>query len=128
MAENTSPPGASGPDASGGISDNGKQLALLNYILYFIGFFVGVTALIGLILAYLKKTDAVEWVQSHFIYQIRTFWIGLLWLVIGGLTSFVFIGYLLIVGWVVWTLVRCVKGVLRLSDNKPIEDPLTWIW
>jgi uncharacterized membrane protein len=29
---------------------------------------------------------------------------------------------------VVWTLVRCVKGVLRLSDNKPIEDPLTWIW
>jgi uncharacterized membrane protein len=116
------------PDAPGSISDNGKQLALLNYILYFMGFFVGVTALVGLVIAYLKKSDAVEWVQSHFVYQIRTFWIGLLWLVIGGLTSFVFVGYLLFVWWGVWTLVRCVKGVLRLSDNRPIEDPLTWLW
>jgi uncharacterized membrane protein len=118
----------SSPDASGGIDDNGKQLALLNYILYFVGFFVGLTALIGLIIAYLKKTDAAEWVQLHFVYQIRTFWIGLLWLVVGGLTSFVFIGYLVIVWWAVWTLVRCIKGVTRLSDNRPIEDPLTWFW
>ena len=123
MAENTS-----SPDASDSVSDNGKQLALLNYILYFIGFFAGVTALVGLIIAYLKKPDAAEWVQSHFVYQIRTFWIGLLWLVIGGLTSFVLIGYLLLVWWFVFTLVRCVKGVLRLSDNRPIEDPLTWLW
>jgi uncharacterized membrane protein len=63
----------SSPDASGSLSENGKQLALLNYILYFIGFFVGLTALIGLIIAYLKKADAAEWVRSHFIYQIRTF-------------------------------------------------------
>jgi uncharacterized membrane protein len=118
----------SSPDASGGIDDNGKQLALLNYILYFIGFFVGVTALVGLIIAYLKKSEAAGWVQSHFVYQIRTFWIGLLWLVIGGLTSFVLIGYLLLVWWFVFTLVRCVKGVVRLSDNRPIEDPLTWFW
>ena len=123
MAENTS-----SPDASESVSDNGKQLALLNYILYFIGFFVGVTALVGLIIAYLKKSEAAGWVQSHFVYQIRTFWIGLLWLVIGGLTSFVLIGYLLLVWWFVFTLVRCVKGVVRLSDNRPIEDPLTWFW
>jgi len=116
------------PDAPGGIDDNGKQLALLNYILYFIGFFVGVTALVGLIIAYLKKSEAAGWVQSHFVYQIRTFWIGLLCLVIGGLTSFVLIGYLLLVWWFVLTLVRCVKGVLRLSDNRPIGDPLTWLW
>ena len=121
--EDTSPPGA-----SSSIDDNGKQLALLNYILYFIGFFVGVTALVGLIIAYLKKSDAAGWVQPHFVYQIRTFWIGLLWLVIGGLTSFVLIGYLLLVWWFVFTLVRCVKGLIRLSDNRPIEDPLTWLW
>jgi len=116
------------PDTSGPTSDDGKQLALLNYILYFIGFFTGLTALVGLIIAYLKKSDAVEWVQSHFVYQIRTFWIGLLWLVIGGLASFIFIGYLLLAWWLVWTLVRCIKGVLRLGDNRPIEDPLTWMW
>lgn len=123
MTENTSR-----PDAAGSLSDSGKQLALLNYILYFVGFFVGLTALIGLIIAYLKKADAAEWVQSHFTYQIRTFWIGLLWLVIGGLTSFILIGYLLLAWWVVWTLVRCIKGVTRLSENTPIEDALTWLW
>ncbi len=123
MTENSS-----SPDASRSLSDGGKQLALLNYILYFAGFFVGLTALIGLIIAYLKKADAAAWVQSHFTYQIRTFWIGLLWLVIGGLTSFILIGYLLLAWWVVWTLVRCVKGVTRLSDNRPIEDALTWLW
>jgi uncharacterized membrane protein len=116
------------PTGSGIINENGKQLALLNYILYFIGFFVGVTAVIALVIAYVKRSEAAEWVQTHFTYQIRTFWIGVLWLVIGGLASFVFIGYLLLAWWLVWTLVRCIKGVIRLNDNKSIEDPLTWVW
>jgi uncharacterized membrane protein len=116
------------PDERGIPSDDGKQLALLNYILYFISYFVGLTAVAGVIIAYLKRGEAADWVQTHFIYQIRTFWIGLLWMVIGGLTSFILIGFLVLAWWFVWTLVRCIKGVMRLSDNRPIEDPLTWIW
>jgi uncharacterized membrane protein len=119
---------ASSLDTSGPPSDDGKQLALLNYILYFVGYFVGVTVIVALIIAYLKKSESAGWVQSHFVYQIRTFWIGLLWMVIGGLTSFIFIGFLVLAWWFVWTLVRCIKGVLRLGDNRPIEDPLTWMW
>ncbi|MEZ5788653.1 MAG: hypothetical protein R3D62_19710 [Xanthobacteraceae bacterium] len=115
-------------DTPGIPSDDGKQLALLNYILYFVGFFTGVTAVVGVIIAYLKRSEAAGWVQTHFIYQIRTFWIGLLWLVLGGLASVIFIGFLLMAWWFVWTLVRCIKGVMRLNDNRPIEDPLTWIW
>lgn len=110
------------------VSEDGKQLALLNYILYFVGFFVGLTALIGLIIAYVKRPEAADWVQTHFVYQIRTFWIGVLWLVIGGITSFVLIGYLVLFWWLIWTLVRCVKGVIRLGDNRPIENALTWMW
>lgn len=116
------------PETPSAVSDGGKQLALLNYILYFVGFFVGLTALVGVIIAHLKRAEAAQWIQTHFVYQIRTFWIGVLWLVIGGLTSFVFIGFLLLAWWFVWTLVRCIKGVMRLGDNKPIEDPLTWMW
>lgn len=119
---------AASPDPSAPIGDDGKQLALLNYILYFVGFFVGVTVIVGLIIAYLKRSEAADWVLTHFIYQIRTFWIGLLWFVIGWLTSFILIGFLVLGWWFIWTLVRCIKGVMRLGDNRPIEDPLTWLW
>lgn len=118
----------SSPDPMPPVSDGGKQLALLNYILYFVGFFVGVTVIIGVIIAYLKKSEADPWVHTHFVYQIRTFWIGLLWFVIGGLTSFILIGYLVLAWWALWTLVRCIKGVMRLGDNRPMDDPLTWMW
>ena len=123
MTNITSPPDPTPP-----VSDGGKQLALLNYILYFVGYIVGVTVIVALIIAYLKRSEAAEWVQTHFTYQIRTFWIGLLLTVIGGLTSFILIGYLVLAWWFVWTLVRCIKGIMRLGDNRPIEDPLTWMW
>ena len=62
-------------------SDN--TLAIVVYLLYGVGYFTGISALIGVIIAHVKadETDPVLW--SHYQFQVRTFWVGLLYLVIG---------------------------------------------
>ena len=61
-------------------------LVLTVYILYLVGFLTGITVLVGLVIAYLQRdrTDRVS--QSHFQFQITTFWIGLLYFFVGLLT------------------------------------------
>jgi uncharacterized membrane protein len=106
------------------VSNYGLVLAV--YILYLVGFLTGITALVGLIIAYLQrdKTDPVS--RSHFQFQITTFWIGLLYLVVGAITAHFAIGALIIVWWFVWTIIRCVKGLLALNEAKPIPQPNSW--
>lgn len=103
-----------------------KQLALIVYILYFVGYAVGITALAGLIIAYVKIGDADPWLRTHFQFQIRTFWIGLLYLVVGVVLTFVVVGIAVLLWWFVWSLIRNIKGVLALNENKPIPNPSSW--
>src|SRR5438105_15782643 len=101
-------------------------LVLTVYILYLAGFLTGITVLVGLIIAYLQrhKTDRVS--QSHFQFQIATFWIGLLYFFVGLLTLHFGIGALILLWYVVWTLIRCVKGLLALNLGEPIRNPNYW--
>ncbi|ACL74201.1 DUF4870 family protein [Thioalkalivibrio sulfidiphilus] len=101
---------------------------MIIYVLYFVGFFIGLTALVGVIMAHMKRGEADAAAQSHYQYQIRTFWIGLIYMIVGVLTAMLIIGYLILLWWFVWTLVRCIKGVLRALDNKPMENPETLLW
>ena len=98
------------------------------YILYLVGIVVGVTAIIGLILAYLNRNDAEDWLKSHYRFQIRTFWIGLLYTVIGGILTLIVVGYLVLLFWLVWLIVRCVKGMKYLNDNKAHPNPKGWMF
>jgi uncharacterized membrane protein len=101
-------------------------LVLTVYILYLVGFLTGITILVGLIIAYLQrdKTDRVS--QSHFQFQITTFWIGLLYFFVGLLTLHIGIGALILLWYVVWTVIRCVKGLLALNMGEPIRNPNSW--
>lgn len=101
---------------------------MIIYVLYFVGFFIGLTALVGVIMAHMKRGEADAAAKSHYQYQIRTFWFGLIYMIVGVLTAMLIIGYLILLWWFVWTLVRCVKGVLRALDNKPMENPETLLW
>ena len=95
------------------------------YACYAIGFFIGVTWLVGVIIAYVKRDDAgATWMASHFSWQIRTFWWALLWMALGGLLAITIIGLVIayplwIVTWL-WALYRVIKGWLRLSEAKPV--------
>jgi uncharacterized membrane protein len=98
------------------------------YILYLAALVVGVTSLVGVIMAYMNKDTAPEWLKSHYQYQIRTFWIGLLFAVVGVITIFVAIGFLVLLFYAVWYIVRCVKGMKQISLGAPMPNATTWLW
>ncbi|MBX3508968.1 DUF4870 family protein [Parvibaculum sp.] len=102
--------------------------AKLVYILYFVSVAAGITAIAGVIVAYLKRGEATATAASHFTFQIRTFWIGLLFGVVSALTLIIGIGFLLGFATLIWFLVRAIKGFMLALDGKPIADPETWLW
>jgi len=98
-----------------------KQLTLTKivYALQAASFLVGVTALVAVVINYLKKPEVEgTWLASHFRWQIRTFWFGLLWGVIGVVTLFYIVGWFILVADAVWVTYRIVKGYLNLADGK----------
>lgn len=100
----------------------------LVYLLYLVGLVVGVTVLIGVVVAYLNRSEAPAWATSHYQMQIRTFWIGLLIGVVGVVTSFIVVGFLVLVAGCVWFIVRCVKGLKLANRTEPYPNPTTWVW
>jgi len=102
--------------------------ASLVYILYLVSFVIGITCLIGVVMAYVNKGSAPEWLQSHYRYQIRTFWIGLLYGAIGAITTMAFVGFAVLVFVAVWFIVRCVKGLKNVQAGQPVAKPDTWLW
>jgi len=105
------------------------QLALAVYILYLASYVVGITALVGVIIAHVQiGSTADPMLRSHYQWQIRTFWIGLLYFVIGVVLCFVVVGIFVLLFWFIWTVVRTVKGLLALNENKPIANPTSWMF
>lgn len=96
-----------------------KSLTQILYGLYALSWFFGVTALIAIIVDYVKKGDVAGTpFESHFRWQIRTFWFGLLYAVIGAATSIILIGIPILIGTGIWSLYRVIKGWLYLRDDK----------
>jgi uncharacterized membrane protein len=108
------------------ISDHG--LAMIVYLLYLAGFLTGVSAVVGLIIATMQIERADPVSRSHFRFQIRTFWIGLVYILAGVATVHVGIGALILLWWIVWTAMRCVKGLLTLNAGEPIADPESFLF
>ena len=114
-------------------TERGKGVALLVYGLQLLGFLYFVPAILGVVIAYLKRGEARgNWVESHFDWQIATFWISL-WgaagaLLVGLVASYVaysplygllpagVLGLVL----VVWYVYRIVRGALAWKGEKPI--------
>lgn len=101
--------------------------AFLIYILYLVGIAIPILPLVAVVLAYLFRGGATGWLESHYTYLIRTFWIGLLYSILAMILMVVFIGWLVYVAVVVWLVVRCVKGMQLLSKREPVPDPQTWM-
>lgn len=102
--------------------------AKIVYILYLVALVSGVTALIGVIMAYVNVGEAPEPLRTHYRFQIRTFWIALLYCIVSGLLTIVAIGALLFVLVAVWYVVRCAKGLQYLGRGQPYPNAATWLW
>ena len=90
-------------------------------------FLIGWPSIIAVILNYVKQSEARgTWLESHFRWQIRTFWFGLLWIalcvmfVVGTLGLGVLIVWLPMAFLSVWFIYRIVRGWMALNDNRPM--------
>jgi uncharacterized membrane protein len=101
--------------------DSLKTITLVVYALQAAGFVVGLTFIVAVVINYVKREDVVGTLyESHFRWQIRTFWYGLLWGVLGAILMFVVIGWFVLCANFVWVIYRIVKGWLRVVENKPM--------
>jgi uncharacterized membrane protein len=97
-----------------------RNVTTLIYALYalsLLGF--GITAIVAIVLDYIKRDDAQgTWLESHFRWQIRTFWFGLLWASLGAITLIIVIGWIILGITCVWFIYRIAKGWLYLNDAR----------
>ena len=91
------------------------------------GFVFGLPSLLAVLLNYLKRSDARgTWLESHFAWQIRTFWFTLLWLLLAGVLMLTIIA-IPIVAWVMipllglWVAYRVIRGWLALAGGRGVN-------
>src|SRR5262245_51379957 len=90
-------------------------------------FLFGWPSIVAVILNYVKRGDANgTWLESHFRWQIRTFWFGLLWVALCGLFVVATLGVGLLIVWVpfalvgLWFIYRIARGWIQLRDRRPM--------
>lgn len=123
MSENN-PPGGRQTDRW---LEPGRTNVQIVYILFLVGFAIGFTPLIGIVLAYINRGKAGGWVETHYTWAIRTFWIGLLYAFVSMVLAFLLIGFVLMIAVAVWFVIRCVIGLQAASSNEPIRNPESWV-
>lgn len=100
-----------------------KQLVTLVYALQAASFLVGVTFIAAIMVNYLKRDElAGSWLESHFNWQIRTFWWSLLWAVVGLVLSVVVVGIFILIADAIWVIYRIVIGWLALNDGNEMYE------
>ena len=122
---NTPPPAA--PRQTDRWLEPGQTNALVVYILYLVSLVIGISILIGLVIAYMNRGKAGGFVETHYTWQIRTFWIGLLYALISVVLMIFAIGFVLLFAVAVWFIVRCILGIQALQRGEPIKDPQSWL-
>jgi len=105
-----------------------QSTAKIVYLLMMVNIIVQFVGIIGVIIAYVHKSEAPDWLKSHYQFQIRTFWIGLLLMLLGAFFWVMGIGVLILIFWVVWLVMRCVKGMKYLDQQQPHPNPKTWLF
>lgn len=104
----------------------GKTNVKVIYILYLAGLVIGVSGLVGIVFAYLNRGKSEPWIETHYTWLIRTFWIGLLYGLIACVLMVVFIGMFLLFAVAVWFIARCIVGLQALSRGDPVAKPQSW--
>ncbi len=121
-------------------STPGRGYVVVIYGLYIGSIMAGVTAPLGVLIAHLRLGRSAAWLDTHLRFQIRTFWLGilaatvalLLWQAFGRtgvspLYAWSF-GYLFFTIALVWLMARCAVGIHRLTSNRAIDVPKSWLF
>jgi uncharacterized membrane protein len=98
-----------------------RTLAIVVYGLYLGALFTGgTTGIVGVVLAYIKRNEARDtpW-HSHFENAIHAFWIWAGLMVLGIVTAWALIGFVIMAAAFVYFLYRTIKGLLAAVDSRP---------
>ncbi|MBO9706740.1 MAG: hypothetical protein J7521_00885 [Caulobacter sp.] len=104
-----------------------KTLPVLVYALYLAGLANGLTAVIGLVVAYASRKQAPDWMASHYVFQIRTFWLWVLFSIAGLALLPVGVGFLVLTATWIWMAARCILGLSWLLKGQAYPTPRNWI-
>ena len=127
--------------ATGYDTQEDHTLPTVVYALYLLGLVNGLTVLIGLIVAYANRDRAGPGMESHYTFQIRTFWLAFAWWGVAALLflfgiplSFILIGVpLLVAGGLIlamthiWFALRCILGLIYVSRGDAYPRPRSWL-
>ena len=101
-----------------------QQVGLITYILYGIGAVLPPAAIAGVIYAYFKRDEVGgSFAESHMTWLIRTFWLTLVFGLVGVVLAIVLVGFLILFAVGVWYIFRVVKGFVIFYEDKAIPDP-----
>jgi uncharacterized membrane protein len=99
-----------------------RTITMVVYGLQALSFMMGVTAIVALVINYIKRDEVRGTLyESHFDWQIKSFWWGLLWFVVGMALAVVLVGGVVLFVAYIWMIYRVVKGWLKLMDGKPVH-------
>lgn len=97
-----------------------RMLVFVAYALHLLGAIAAVPSLIGLVVNYVKRGRYDDLFDSHHRWMISSFWWGLLWVCVGWLTIFIFVGYVIwFLAWL-WYVYRHVRGLVNLINGEPM--------
>lgn len=87
-----------------------------------VGAFVfGIPSIAAVIVNYVKRGEARgTFLESHFRWQLRTFWFALLWLVIGVILAILLVGFAILFAVGLWVIYRIARGWLALKDRRAL--------
>lgn len=101
-------------------TEEAKRNALIAYILMALGYFTGITWIIGFVWALVKKSEAkgTKYID-HYDNMISLFWWSLGLSILGFLLVFVFVGFIILGAVWIWTVYKLVKGIANLTSDMP---------
>ena len=121
QARDDAPRAAALPAAGDARDTTLRQLTMAVYVLQLASILVGITLVAGAIINYLKRGEVRgTWLESHFRWQIRTFWWSLLWFGVGLALLVFIVGFFILVALAMWLLYRAIKGWLELEERRPM--------
>lgn len=107
--------------------DNLRTSAIVVYALYIASLVVGITLIVGVVMAYVKRNEMNGTLYyNHMQYLIKTFWYSLIGFIIGWATMILAVGGIVLVVVSVWFIYRVVAGFIKLYDGKPVSPDGWW--
>jgi uncharacterized membrane protein len=103
-----------------------RQTALICYVLMLVPIAPLITHVVALVIAYVSRPTAPDWLKSHYTMIINTFWIGMLYFVCAGILCLLLIGFVLLPLVLIWFIVRCALGLSRLMRGEAYPTPASW--